>query len=80
MSWSTNAPPGADSARASGSIAGANFWAFGGTSRPVKNQIFWKTGDDYMGDPPMEEQGLNTVFDSDKTTWTVVNKYYKMLP
>lgn len=60
-------------------VAGANFWAFGGTSRPIKNQIFWKKGDDYMGDPPMEEQGLNTVFDSDKTTWAVINKYSKLL-
>ncbi|HQU85416.1 MAG TPA: cellulase family glycosylhydrolase [Pyrinomonadaceae bacterium] len=58
-----------------GHVAGANFWAFGGTSRPVKDQIFWKKGDDYMGDPPMEEQGLNTVFDSDAATWTVINKY-----
>ncbi len=69
----------AEGARNNGHIAGANFWAFGGTSRPVKNQLFWKKGDDYMGDPPMEEQGLNTVFDSDKTTWAVINKYSKML-
>lgn len=59
--------PGGD-----GYIAGANFWAFGGTARPIKGQVFWKAGDDYMGDPPMEEQGLNTVFDSDQTTWTVI--------
>jgi mannan endo-1,4-beta-mannosidase len=69
----------AESAKNGGHLAGANFWAFGGTSRPVKGQIFWKKGDDYMGDPPMEEQGLNTVFDSDKSTWAVINKYYKML-
>lgn len=69
----------ADSAKSNGYVAGANFWAFGGTSRPVKNQIFWKKGDDYMGDPPMEEQGLNTVFDSDKTTWAIINKYSKRL-
>jgi mannan endo-1,4-beta-mannosidase len=69
----------ADSARANGAIAGANFWAFGGTARPVKGQIFWKAGDDYMGDPPMEEQGLNTVFDSDKSTWQIINKYSKTL-
>ena len=25
-----------------------------------------------MGDPPMEEQDLNTVFDSDSTTWEVI--------
>lgn len=69
----------AESAKNNGYLAGANFWAFGGTARPVKGQPFWKKGDDYMGDPPMEEQGLNTVFDSDKTTWAIINKYSKML-
>lgn len=69
----------ADSAKKGGALAGANFWAFGGASRPIKGQILWKKGDDYMGDPPMEEQGLNTVFDSDKTTWAVINKYSKSL-
>lgn len=68
-----------DSAKSNGVLAGANFWAFGGTARPVKNQIFWKTGDDYMGDPPMEEQGLNTVFDSDRSTWAIISKYSKTL-
>lgn len=60
------------SAAAGGHVAGANFWAFGGAARPVKGQTFWKAGDDYMGDPPMEEQGLNTVFDSDASTWRVI--------
>jgi len=69
----------AENARGGGRLAGANFWAFGGTARPVKNQVFWKKGDDYMGDPPMEEQGLNTVFDSDRTTWSIINKYSKTL-
>ena len=55
-----------------GHVAGANFWAFGGTARPVKGQVFWKPGDEYMGDPPMEEQGLNTVYDSDRSTWNVI--------
>lgn len=68
-----------ESAKSNGVLAGANFWAFGGASRPTKGQIFWKKGDDYMGDPPMEEQGLNTVFDSDKTTWEIINKYSKTL-
>jgi mannan endo-1,4-beta-mannosidase len=58
-------------------IAGANFWAFGGTARPIKNQPFWKPGDDYMGDPPMEEQGLNSVFDRDTSTWNVIRKTAK---
>lgn len=64
---------------ANGYLAGASFWAFGGTARPFKNQTFWKNGDNYMGDPPMEEQGLNTVFDSDKSTWKVINSFSKSL-
>lgn len=67
------------SAAAGGPAAGANFWAFGGTARPVKGQTFWKEGDDYMGDPPMEEQGLNTVFDSDRSTWRVIKSFGKSL-
>ena len=53
-------------------IAGANFWAFGGKARPKKGQIFWKPGDELMGDPPMEEQGLNSVFDTDSSTWKII--------
>ena len=53
-------------------IAGADFWAFGGTARPKKGQVFWKPGDEFIGDPPMEEQGLNSVFDSDTTTWKII--------
>lgn len=58
-------------------IAGYNFWAFGGTARPVPGQVFWKPGDAYMGDPGGEEQGLNSVFDADKSTWAVIGKYLK---
>jgi mannan endo-1,4-beta-mannosidase len=54
-------------------VAGANFWAFGGTARPKKGQPFWRSGDELMGDPPMEEQGLNSVFDSDATTWKIIS-------
>lgn len=28
-----------------------------------------------MGDPGGEEQGLNSVFDSDESTWKVIEKY-----
>jgi mannan endo-1,4-beta-mannosidase len=66
--------PGTD-----GYIGGANFWAFGGVSRPIKGQMYWKEGDNYMGDPPMEEQGLNSVFDSDKSTWDVIRSAGKSL-
>ncbi len=60
-------------------IAGANFWAFGGVGRPIKNQLFWKAGDEYMGDPPMEEQGLYSVFDSDRSTWDVIKREHKRI-
>jgi mannan endo-1,4-beta-mannosidase len=56
-------------------VAGCNFWAFGGISRPISGQTFWKDGDDFMGDPGGEEQGLNSVFDIDASTWTTIGKY-----
>jgi mannan endo-1,4-beta-mannosidase len=59
--------------RSTPQIAGANFWAFSGTARPIKGQLFWKAGDEWMGDPPMEEQGLNSVFDTDRSTWAVIS-------
>lgn len=63
-----------------GSIAGFNFWAYGGTARPIKGQVYWKHGDEYMGDPPMEEQGLNSVFNNDASTWKVIRAYAKGTP
>lgn len=60
-------------------ISGAAFWAFGGYAKPIKGQPFWKTGDEYMGDPPMEEQGLNSVFASDKSTWKVISSTAKRI-
>ena len=54
-------------------IAGVNFWALGGAGRPV--QTWWSKGDDWLGDPPMEEQGLNSVFDTDTSTWKVIYSF-----
>jgi mannan endo-1,4-beta-mannosidase len=61
-----------NSVKAKGVINGLNFWAFGGTAKPIPGQLFWKPGNDYMGDPPQEEQGLNAVFMSDTSTWKVI--------
>lgn len=69
----------AEQAAAGGHVGGANFWAFGGTARPVRGQVYWKAGDDYMGDPPMEEQGLNSVFDGDKSTWKLIKSFGESL-
>lgn len=66
-----------DSKKSAGVISGINFWAFSGISRPIPGQTFWKEGDDYMGDPPMEEQGLNGVFDSDTSTWKLIESFTK---
>jgi mannan endo-1,4-beta-mannosidase len=68
------------SKKTNSSIAGINFWALGGFGKPAKNDTpFWKEGDDLLGDPPMEEQGLNSVFSSDSTTWSLIKKYSALL-
>jgi mannan endo-1,4-beta-mannosidase len=61
-------------------LAGCNFWAFGGEGRPVRGQAMWKVGDTWIGDPPMEEQGLNAVFDSDEAMWKLVVSYTQRAP
>jgi mannan endo-1,4-beta-mannosidase len=58
-----------------GPIGGCNFWGFGGMARPQANQLYWKRGDDFMTDPPSEEQGLNSVFDSDASTWNIIEMF-----
>jgi mannan endo-1,4-beta-mannosidase len=54
-------------AKNNGALAGTNFWAYGGYGKHLKEDPFWSVGDDVMGDPPQEEQGLNSVFDTDTT-------------
>jgi mannan endo-1,4-beta-mannosidase len=55
-------------ARRGDALAASNFWAIGGTGRAAGDENpFWSNGDDLMGDPPQEEQGLNSVFDTDST-------------
>jgi len=53
-------------------VSGCNFWAWGGEARPQHEQ--WQVGDPYMGDPAQEQQGLNSVFDSDTTTVKMLEK------
>jgi len=67
------------SAQSNGNIGGANFWTFSGSGRPSYKQLLWKKGDDVLGDPPVEEQGLNSVFDIDISTWKVISGYAKKL-
>jgi len=53
-------------------IAGFNFWAWGGAGRAANADYWWKEGNDLMGDPPQEEQGLYSVFDSDASTIALI--------
>lgn len=55
-----------------GLFAGCNFWAWGGFAQTPAGHVYWEPGDDYMGDPPQEQQGLNSVFASDSTTIAIV--------
>lgn len=59
-------------------LAGINFWGFGGRGRARPNgNYWWADGDDYTVDPPPEEQGLNSVFDDDATTWQLITGFTK---
>ena len=47
-------------------IVGLNFWTWGGLLLP--HDEVWHTGDPLIGDPPQEQQGLNSVFPTDTST------------
>lgn len=51
-------------------IAGLNIWAWGGECEP-KHEM-WQAGDPFAGDPPQEQQGLYSIFLSDKETIEVI--------
>lgn len=65
----------AASARNEGLFAGCNFWGWGGSAKPI--HVKWQLGDDYCGDPAQEQQGLNSVFASDKSTIKVIKNWRK---
>lgn len=59
--------------------AGVNFWAWGGEGRPRSSGCWWKEGDDFIGDPPHEQQGWYSVYDKDKSTLKVIKKYSRLM-
>lgn len=65
----------ATSAKNMGIIAGFNFWAYGGLGKPGGVTPFFQKGDDLLGDPPQEEQGLNSVFNADSATWNMLDRF-----
>jgi mannan endo-1,4-beta-mannosidase len=52
--------------RKGGPIAGTNFWAWAGASRP---------GDDWLGDPPHETPGWYSVYDRDESTIRIISSH-----
>jgi mannan endo-1,4-beta-mannosidase len=57
-------------------LAGLNFWAWGGEGRGQQKNYMWKKGDtSYTGDPYSEAQGLNSIFNTDKSTLDIISKY-----
>jgi mannan endo-1,4-beta-mannosidase len=64
----------AESAENKGRLSGCNAWSWGGFGRPAHE--YWQPWDDYLGDPSQEEQGLNSVFDTDATT-LLISRYAK---
>ncbi len=60
----------ADSCKAGRALQGANFWAWAGEGRAGSGPK--DSAAELMGDPFSEPQGLNTVFDTDKSTLTVI--------
>jgi mannan endo-1,4-beta-mannosidase len=64
-----------DSAAAGSPIAGANFWGWGGEARSPNSDNRWRSGDPFMCDPPMENQGLNSVYDTDSSTIKILKDH-----
>lgn len=66
-------------AAAGDSIAGSNFWAWGGIGRTRNEDFMWKAGDSFVGDPPQEPQGLYCVFDTDASTIRVIAAHARQM-
>ena len=61
-----------------GLFAGSNCWAWGGYGKPSGVNTCWAAGDDYLGDPAQEEQGLNSVFAEDTTIDAIADANHNM--
>jgi mannan endo-1,4-beta-mannosidase len=64
-----------DSSAAGAAIAGTNVWAWGGEGRGKHPDDQWIPGDPFVGDPPQEPQGFNSIFDSDSTTIAILKDH-----
>ena len=69
-----------DSAKGGSPVAGSNFWGWGGSARRKSADDVWREGDPFLGDPPQEPQGFNSIFLSDTSTRRVIRTHaYRMM-
>jgi mannan endo-1,4-beta-mannosidase len=68
-----------DSAAAGAPIAGTNFWGWGGEGRSPNADFTWRVGDPFVCDPPMEKQGLNSIYDADSSTIAVIKNHAALM-
>lgn len=68
-----------ENAKSGAALAGLNFWAWGGEGIARHDDYMWRKGDSFMGDPPQEPQGLNSIFSTDTSTLGIFSKYNKIL-
>jgi len=59
----------AESCRAGRALQAANFWAWGGEGRAGSEK---NSAAEFLGDPPCEPQGLNSIFDTDTSTHAII--------
>lgn len=68
------------SALQGGPLVGSNFWAWGGFGKAQHPDAAWRPGDrTFLGDPPQEPQGLNSVFATDVSTLKILGQHAKTL-
>ncbi len=68
-----------DSARSGAAFAGSNFWGWGGEAKGRNADNVWRKGDPFVGDPPQEPQGRNSIFNSDRSTIAIIRDHaFKM--
>ena len=56
-------------------FAGTNFWSWGGFGEAQHPDFEWQPGDPFVGDPPQEPQGLNSVFAGDESTISIIKAH-----
>jgi len=65
-----------ESCQAGRALQAANFWAWAGEGRAGSSK---DSAGEFLGDPPCEPQGLNSVFDTDASTHAVIAAANKKL-